>query len=169
MFVSMYLTINLEKIAHHSKIIGTMHSKCSNFEKIKQFPVQFIKKWSSGGEFNSTFAQSEFQVLLFNTNNSIQHNSFIIIQLLYTKSFKYCYSTLLICLLRVKCLLHILLCNTNTFCLHMVKWSNSFIWPIDITLSSVTTSGVLDLGAITIKVCVIFPTSTGLKPHHQMV
>ena len=52
------------------------------------------------------------QVLLFNTNNSIQHYSFVCTQL---KGSKYCYVSLAIQL------------NINYLFTHTVKWSNSVI------------------------------------------
>ena len=53
----------------------------------------------------------EFQVLLFNTNNSIQHYSFVYTQL---NGFKYCYVSVTIQL-------------NNSHFLYTVKWSNSSI------------------------------------------
>ena len=66
------------------------------------------------------FRHTVKQLLQFNINNSIQHYSFICIHL---NSSKYYYLTLII--------------QFNIS--HIVKWSNSSIWPIDGILKDTTT------------------------------
>ena len=90
----------------------------------------------------------EFQVLLINTNNSIQHYMEIVsIQL---NCYKYCYVSLTIQLnishlftqlngLTVQFLT--IQFNINHLFAHSLKGQTSSIWPIDMTLSGATTLG----------------------------
>ena len=90
-----------------------------------------------------------FQVLLFNTKNSIQHYSFVCA----VKWFQ------------------LLLCNTNkstsVIFSHTVKWSNSSIRIIDKSLQPIHVRA--DLGVRVLKGYSTLPKASLIDPHYQMI
>ena len=96
-----------------------------------------------------------FQVLLFNTNSSIQNYSFVCTQL---KGSKYFYVILII--------------QFNISHLHTVKWFqkrlNISIWTIDWTPTGTTTPGPSEPESNDNEGVLHIPQTSRLESHHQM-
>ena len=57
----------------------------------------------------------------------------------------------------------------KNICFHSVQISNSFIWPIDRTLSGATTSGIVNPAAMAMMESSVFPKAPALEPHYLIV
>ena len=122
------------------------------------FNTSFIRAQSNGFKYCHVIRTTQFwdlvkelQVLLFNTNNSIQNYSFVCTQL---NDSKYCYVSLRIQLVISHFFAHIL---------------NSSIWLVDRNYQVLPLRARVDLEVMVMKRYSTFSSASGLEPHHEIV